>query len=219
MLTSHSHGTQEVVSAPLPLSARNHLQFSPCSSPLPPLLTLARLLPSLQTTPTWAHCSSPLPPSTYLCFCHPSECPCNSPYWPAQPAHLHQPPGLTDDRVLQAIQDKAVDLLQDPDRGLSNLLHQGVGPIHCCRGCLWVRDQLHQRDIIRGIHLMRHRRGDSQQRSLDIILQTWFIYIIWSNRQIPFWEGCLDSTNLRNRVVHNGERKRRNSSTRLHGFV
>lgn len=46
-------------------------------------------------------------------------------------ANLHQSPGLTDDGVLQAVQDEAVDLLQDPHWGLSNLPHQGIGPVHC----------------------------------------------------------------------------------------
>lgn len=165
MLTSHSHGTQEVVSPLLPLSARNHLQFCPV---LMPTSTSTHTGQASALHSDHPHLGPLLTPTSTLylsLLCHPSECPCNCPYWPPQPAHLHQPPGLTDDRILQAIQDKAVDLLQDPDRRLSNLLHQGVGPIHCSRGCLWVRNQLHQWDIIWGIHLMRHRRRDSQQSS------------------------------------------------------
>lgn len=78
--------------------------------------------------------------------------------------HLHEPPGLADDRVLEAIQSEAVDLLQNPDRGLSDLLHQGMGSVHCCRGRLRVWDQLNQRDIIWWIYLMRGRQKERVSR-------------------------------------------------------
>lgn len=55
-----------------------------------------------------------------------------------QGTNLHQSPGLTDDGVLQAVQDEAVNLLQDSHWGLPNLLHQGIGSVHCGWSCLWV---------------------------------------------------------------------------------
>lgn len=57
-----------------------------------------------------------------------------------QGTNLHQSPGLADDCVLQAVQDEAVDLLQDSHRGLPDLPHQGIGSVHCGWSRLWVRD-------------------------------------------------------------------------------
>lgn len=54
--------------------------------------------------------------------------------------NLHQSPGLADDCVLQAVQDEAIDLLQDSHRGLPDLPHQGIGSVHCGWSRLWVRD-------------------------------------------------------------------------------
>lgn len=72
--------------------------------------------------------------------------------------NLHQPPGLADDRVLQAVQDEAIDLPQESHGGLSDLLHEDMGSVYRGRGRLRVRDQLHQRDIIRWVHLREGRR-------------------------------------------------------------
>lgn len=69
--------------------------------------------------------------------------------------HLHEPPGLADDGILETIQSKAVHLLHESDRGLSDLPHQGVGSVHRRRGRLWVWDQLHQRDVVGWIYLRR----------------------------------------------------------------
>ena len=69
--------------------------------------------------------------------------------------HLHEPPGLADDGILETIQSKAVNLLREFDRGLSDLPHQGVGSVHRRRGRLRVWDQLHQRDVIGRIYLRR----------------------------------------------------------------
>jgi hypothetical protein len=74
--------------------------------------------------------------------------------------HLHQPPGLTDDGVLQAVQDEAVYLPQDSHWGLSDLPQQCVGSVHGGWRCLRVRDQLNQRDIIWWIHLGRQKEEE-----------------------------------------------------------
>lgn len=82
-----------------------------------------------------------------------------------QPTHLHQPPGLADDGILEAIQDKAIHLLQDSDWGLSNLPHQGVGSVHRRRGRLWVWDQLNQWHVIRWVYLTRETGGEKSQKT------------------------------------------------------
>lgn len=83
-----------------------------------------------------------------------------------QPTHLHEPPGLTDDGVLEAIQGKAINLLHDSDWGLPNLPHQGVGSVHCRRGRLRVWDQLNQWHMIWWIYLMRDTEGERVKRQL-----------------------------------------------------
>lgn len=123
------------------------------------------LLPLLIRAPPSNHPISPpfvpLPPPNHPTPTSAQTCPALT--LTVQPTHLHQPPGLADDCILQAIQGEAINFLQDPDRGLSDLLHQGMGPVHCRRGCLWVWDQLNQRDMIRWIYLMRETGGQSQQ--------------------------------------------------------
>lgn len=86
-----------------------------------------------------------------------------------QPTHLHKPPGLTDDGILEAIQGKAIDLLHDSHWGLSNLLHQGVGSVHCRRGCLRVWDQLNQWHIIWWIYLT----GETEEERVTRQLWSW----------------------------------------------
>lgn len=75
--------------------------------------------------------------------------------------HLHKPPGLSDDRILEAVQGEAVNLPQEPDWGLSDSPHQGIGPVHGGRGRLWVWDQLHQWHVIRWVDLGREMGGES----------------------------------------------------------
>lgn len=81
------------------------------------------------------------------------------------PTHLHKPPGLTDDSILEAIQGKAINLLHDSDWGLSNLLHQGVGSVHCRGGRLRVWDQLDQWHIIWWIYLTERQKGRESKDS------------------------------------------------------
>lgn len=83
-----------------------------------------------------------------------------------QPTHLHEPPGLTDDGILKAIQGKAFNLLHDSDWGLSNLLHQGVGSVHCRRSRLRVWDQLNQWHVVRWVYLMGEMEGEGLKRQL-----------------------------------------------------